>query len=145
MFQAAPWADALFAMDAPWWNVYRDEVMAKFRGERFSAGRRPDTTPTPAPTFGNSGAGALALAAHFGALRIVMVGYDCQRTGGMTHSHGDHPPTLGNAKTMPAWPAKFERAAAHLSKLGVEAINASRATALRCFRRGDLQTELEKP
>jgi hypothetical protein len=145
MFVAAPWADALYAIDAPWWKHYGRQVAAEFRGEKFSARHRGfGCRVATSQHFENSGTAALSLAAHFGARRILMAGYDCQFTGGKSHSHGDHPPTLGNAKSLPKWPENFGRCAAHLARLGVEVINCTRATALTCFPRGDLEQELAR-
>jgi hypothetical protein len=144
MFQSAPWADALYALDAPWWKRYARDVIASFPGEAFSGKRRPGAKEAPSPHFSNSGTAALALAAHFGARRILMVGYDCQYTGGKTHSHGDHPPELGNAKSVNEWPERFAKCAAHLARLGVEVINCTRSTRLECFPRGDLEQELAR-
>lgn len=95
-----------------------------------------------APSFCNSGAAALSLAASRGARRIVMLGYDCQRTGGKTHHHGDHPRPLSNAKSLPLWAGRFRDAARHLAQLGAEVINASRVTALTCFKRDTLESAL---
>lgn len=144
MFLAVPWADALYAIDAPWWKHYGQQVSAEFRGEKFSARARGGAVAAPSQHFENSGAAALALSAHLGARRVLMVGYDCQFTGGKSHSHGDHPPTLGNARSLPKWPEKFAQCAAHLARLGVQVINCTRETALTCFPRGDLETELER-
>lgn len=88
----------------------------------------------------NSGANAIALAAWHGAKRIILLGYDCQRTGGMAHWHGDHPPSLGNAKSLPSWPEKFRQLIPLLS--GTEVINCSRESALDCFPRGNLEDYL---
>jgi hypothetical protein len=82
----------------------------------------------------------LAQAAHWRVKRIVLLGYDCQHTGGQAHWHGDHPPGLGNAKGVSEWPSHF-RAVAHLLR-GIEVINASRATALSMFRRSTLEEAL---
>ena len=90
--------------------------------------------------FGNSGAGAIALAAKAGASRVILLGYDCEKSGGKVHWHGDHPAGLGNAGSMPKWPEQFKRLAASLS--GVEVINCSRATALTAFPRGKLESVL---
>ena len=38
-----------------------------------------------------------------GAKRVVMLGYDCQHTGGRAHWHPDHGGHLGNAKTIDRW------------------------------------------
>lgn len=145
MFKAAPWADALYAIDPPWWKVYGAEVLATFRGLRFSASAQHGLAKaSPFMTFKNSGAAAIALSAWMGARRIVLAGYDCQRTGGKTHSHGDHPPSLGNAMSMPKWGGRFDDCARQMRKFGVEIINASRATALTCFPRGTLEDQLEQ-
>lgn len=43
----------------------------------------------------NSGQRAIQLAAHFGAERIILLGYDCSLENG-THWHGNHPDGLKN-------------------------------------------------
>lgn len=135
-------------MDEQWWKVHIEEVRASFRGGIYSVNhltRKYGVTHLPKPFhgFGNSGAGAIAMAAAGGAARVVMLGYDCQHTGGMRHWHGDHPPgTAGNAapKTMAGWPAKFRELASALR--GVEIINCSRETALDVFPRANLEDVL---
>lgn len=146
-FRIAPWADALFAMDRQWWEEHHKEVMKDFVGERFSNNPLPvGYGVTKLPTakfkaFGNSGAACVSLAHHLGAKRIVMLGFDCQKTNGMSHWHGDHPKNLGNAGAIARWPAKFRELAKHVA--GVEVINASRATALDMFPRQTLEQALE--
>lgn len=91
--------------------------------------------------FGNSGAGAMILASLAGAKRIIMLGYDCQHTGGKKHWHGDHPPKLGNADRPDAWAKGFAKVAHELQAL--EIANCSRETALTMFERKDLRECLE--
>ena len=86
-------------------------------------------------SFGNSGANAVSLAINAGARRVLMLGYDCALTGGRSHHHGDHPPTLRNCDTLPKWPAQFQRLAGWASKRGAVVLNASRESALTCFPR----------
>lgn len=90
--------------------------------------------------FGNSGAGAISLAAHAGAARVLLLGYDCQRSEGRTHWHGDHPQGLGNAGSLHKWPAQF----ANLRRAipAVEVFNCSRATALTVFPLAELEDML---
>lgn len=88
----------------------------------------------------NSGAGAIVLAVTFGAKRIILLGYDCQHTGGKTHWHGNHPRGLGNAGKVKEWPAQFEEIKKKFSV--VDIVNCTRETALSCFRRADLEAEL---
>jgi hypothetical protein len=137
-FRLAPWADVLFAMDKAWWDQYGAEARRDFAGSRTSTFNAPGVEwVRKLPHFSNSGAAAIALAAKLGARRVLMLGYDCQKTGGKVHWHGDHPKGLGNAGAMPKWPGQFAKLKAAMA--GVEIINCSRATALTCFTRGDLE------
>lgn len=139
----APWADALYAIDAAWWEKHIEEAQRDFRGALYSNNDfhgRVGLIPRPFKSFGNSGAGAIAFAAKAGAARVILLGYDCQATGGKVHWHGDHPQGLGNAGSMPKWPDQFKRLAASLE--GVEVINCSRDTALRTFPRMALEEAL---
>jgi hypothetical protein len=139
-FRAAPWADVLFAIDVKWWGEYLVEVQKNFAGKMF----RPSPSPinwgisvAKVPHFNNSGAAAVSMAYTYGAAKIVLLGYDCQHTNGATHWHGDHPKALGNAKTVGKWPAKFKGLASYVR--GCEVVNASRETALTCFKREPLE------
>lgn len=133
-------------MDQKWWDFHRAEVAQVFRGELYSHGQRRGVTRVRHPWFGNqgqnSGAGAIAVAHRFGARRVILLGYDCQHTGGRAHWHGDHPAGggSGNAGSVTSWPAQFRALARHL--LGVDVINCSRATALTVFPRANLEEVL---
>jgi len=142
-FQIAPWADALFFHDLKWWKKYKDEVRRVFSGRMV----------TVAPVnlhgvdwmrnwdgYGNSGAAAIALAVLAGASKVVLLGLDCQYTSGRRHWHGDHPPGLGNAKSLKKWPASFARLSNHCRRMGVDVVNCSRQTALDCFDRQPLES-----
>ncbi|KAF0804925.1 hypothetical protein A6D6_02689 [Alcanivorax xiamenensis] len=131
-------------MDRAWWKVHRAEVARGFRGDRHAAvDRCYDIPKAPSRHFGNSGAGAIALAAWHGAQRVILLGYDCQKTGGRTHWHGDHPKGLGNAGKLPDWPRHFQQVREAFP--GLTIINASRATALTCFPRQALEVVLDAP
>lgn len=135
-------------MDRAWWTVYHHEVERTFQGERASLAQMPVrmqvTRLQRMKHYNNSGAAAISLAASRGAHTIIMLGYDCQRTNGMAHWHGDHPRTLGNAGKMDMWAGSFAELAADMRKQGVRVINASRATALTCFDRMDLTEALKE-
>lgn len=83
---------------------------------------------------GNSGFQAVHLAATFGAKRIVLLGFDMQRTDGKLHWHGKHWGGLPNGRGFPSWIRQFKPLAVDLDRMGVDVVNASRATALRWFR-----------
>lgn len=138
-------------MDEAWWKTHITEVRREFPGECLGYGsdsakhgvrpmRRVKGDWQP---FGNSGAGAIAVACLSGASRVLMLGYDCQHTGGQRHWHGDHPPgTAGNAapQTVAKWPGHFR--ALRKAFPGVEIINCSRETALDVFPRANLEDVL---
>lgn len=147
-FRIAPWADMLFAMDQQWWDLHRAEVAETFRGDRISSNQVPKKymvtrlMPSELKSYGNSGAACISLAVLSGATRVILLGYDCQKTGGKAHWHGDHPPGLGNAGGVDKWPAKFKELARDINGRAT-VINASRATALDMFPRQELEQALE--
>lgn len=134
-------------MDVDWWKEHLTEVNAKFEGLRFSSNKLPKgfwVTHLPAPHFKahhNSGCGAIALAVQGGARQVLMLGYDCQKTGGKAHWHADYA-KLGNAGSIEKWPARFQALADACR--GVEIINCSRETALEVFPRMSLEEALEQ-
>lgn len=101
----------------------------------------PYVTRVHFETHRNSGAACIALSADAGAARIILLGYDCQHTGGKTHWHGDHPKKLGNAGSVGKWPAAFA-ALAKTIPATTKVINCSRETALDCFPRAALEDVL---
>ena len=137
-----PWADALYAHDLNWWKEYAKEVQATFAGDLATSVNWEGVERHPVPKYPNSGCGAISLAIYRGASRVILVGYDCQHTGGKTHHHGDHPRTLGNAGGVATWPEMFRTLALATEKAGIRVINASRTTALRVFERMPLEQAL---
>jgi hypothetical protein len=136
-------------MDVQWWDMHVAEVREKFPGLKCSSSNMAkrhkitylgkmgcDWSP-----HGNSGAGCVSLAAAWGCAKINMLGYDCQRTNGMAHWHGDHPRGLGNAGAMNRWAGHFQQLAKKWGG-GARIVNCSRQTALTCFERGNLESEL---
>lgn len=121
-------------MDRVWWGAYREEVSLNFPG-RCCTPVRNITGTERVDSFGtqNSGAGAIALAISYGAQRVILLGYDCQRTDGRAHWHVDHPAGLGNAGSVDKWPNQFRLLASRFPK--IEIVNCTRDTALDCFPR----------
>lgn len=90
----------------------------------------------------NSGYQAICLAYYFGAERIVLLGYDMQHTGGRRHWHGNHPCGLGNASNTQSWVEQMGYLASDLRCEGVQVVNATTQTALKCFPRVALEDAL---
>jgi len=146
-FRLAPWADVLFGMDSKWWKEYHKEVASVFTGRKcayagqsFGAEMLSLAPWFPRPL--NSGEGAIMLAMAGGAKRVVLLGFDCQATGGKMHHHGDHPKPLGNGASIKKWPKYFAGVAKNAARHGIVIQNASRSTALTCFPRVTLEEVL---
>lgn len=155
-YQMAPWADVLWATDARWWRWHHG--VPSFQGRKFSLWvgggvyppdvhilRNDSTTglctdPTGVRNGRNGGYAAINLAVHFGVKRILLLGYDLQRTHGREHWHKDHPVRIPNPYFQ--WRRHFGTLVDPLRKLGVEVVNCSRETALECFPRTSLEAAL---
>jgi len=131
----------LYAMDRVWWKEYGGEVAEVFKGIATTpVSGIKGTERVHSHDTQNSGAGAIALAITMGAKRVILLGYDCQLTGGKAHWHGNHPRGLGNAGSVDKWPAQFKAMAAKFPKADI--INCTRETALSVFPLGILEEVL---
>jgi len=149
-FESATWADALYAMDKPWWASWLPKIRRLgFHGELWApitiSGVRRVQLPYRIDDCRNSGAGAISLAAHLGARRVIMLGYDCQYApDGRRHHHPDHEPGKGSGNagsaSMMEWPTHFRNLRRHHPH--IEIINCSRSTALTVFPRARLEDVL---
>jgi hypothetical protein len=133
----------LYALDTDWWKQHLAEARDTFHGAMVSpqqiAGVRCERAWLDArPT--NSGAALIAQAAYWHVPRVILLGYDCQRTAGRAHWHGDHPQGLRNATGIHDWPGHFQQILSRLR--GMDVINASRKTALTVFPRSTLEEAL---
>ncbi len=157
-----PRADVLFASDAAWWKVHLHSVAASFTGERWTTdgpgareyklqyipcvrGEGAPIKGTEILNGGNSGYNAIGLSYLFGARKIVLVGFDMQKGGdGRQHWFGSHQAGVGLSGSLPirAWLQRFDKLAADLETDGVDLINCTRETAIRCIRREPLRSTL---
>jgi hypothetical protein len=132
-------------MDRQWWDIYYHEVAKEFIGDLFSCNpvkyqKVTSLNRNNFKSFGNSGADAISLAVHGEAKKIILLGYDCQKTNNQSHWHGDHVKGLGNANRIDIWPKKFEALAEWSANVPI--INASKETALNCFQKMSLDEAL---
>lgn len=165
-----PSADVLYAADGAYYALRLVELRANFSGDLWTQqqghcklnGNKREPWADAAPRLGinivrsvagagivpdavcrggNSGHQAIGLAALFGARRIVLIGYDLQRTGGATHWHGAHAKPLTNGNPA-SWIPHFDTLARDLAAAHVSVVNASAATALQCFPRASIADAL---
>lgn len=149
----------LYACDETWWRAYFPEVARTFRGEKWTVNARArdafrlhwiysvdqaglSKDPTIISQGKNSGYQAMGLAHVFGASRLLLLGFDFQKSGNRSHWHGDHPRGLGNGSTYPSWVNAMNALAIDLKAAKVEVINCSRQTAIHCFPRSTIQEVL---
>ena len=160
-----PWADVMYGCDAKWWNAHNG-CMA-FAGERWSShddGRSTSndktqvvedygvkvvlgeqahgfsTDPKKIHYGGNSGFQALNLAVLFGSPYIVLVGFDMRVVGGKAHFFGDHPKILHQRDEYESFVRVFDQAP---PPDGVEIINATPGSAIKCYPMMDLEQAIE--
>ena len=94
---------------------------------------------------GSNGAGAINLAYHFGARRILLVGMDMKPgPNGEKHWHPDHPKPLVQGQQFEEWRKKMGVLAVDLKTEGVTVVNCTPGSALTCFPMGDLEQEFVK-
>lgn len=157
----APWADVLYACDLRWWQK-RAPKAEQYLGLRYTQDERAAgryglelvgsrsgaglcLQPWVVNQGLNSGYQALNLAYHFGARRVLLLGFDMQITEGKSHFFGDYPRETGLQVPSPYsdFVDRFGPLADDLAAQGVEVINCSPSTALECFKRGSVFKELE--
>lgn len=150
----APWADALYSSDQSWYEHYKG--VPEFGGDKY--GIKPlrarsewgvtvlDNTgvdglelrPCGLRNGRNSGFAAINLAVHFGAKRVLLLGYDMGVSAGRSHWFGDHPSRIRSDSPYPSFIAAFDTIVEPLRARGVTVWNCSRSTALECFPRVSL-------
>lgn len=155
-WQLAPWADMLYACDYRWWNAVNGcpeftglkvsiDTRATDRGQhpewnvlRVRCDKTHDNLELERPGMigwgGNSGFGAINIAAQLGVAKIILVGFDMSLHAGL-HWHGIHPPKLGNPRELqlPRWRRAIDRAAEKLVEAKISVYNASPYSKLRAF------------
>lgn len=162
-YRIAPWADALYATDCSWW--LRHQGVPGFAGEKWSIehstwrncrDRWPDVKrlrntgsdgleldPSGIRHGRNSGFAAVNLAVHYGARRIVLLGYDMgHRPDQPSHFFGAHFGALRQHSPYHLFLHHFQTLTAPLKAAGVEVLNCTRETQLRCFPRVALEAAL---
>ena len=153
-FRLAPWAALLYAADDAWWRANPDALA--FAGLKVTVGSVPgteqlrnsgatgfDPNPECIRTGGNSGYQGVHIAAQAGATRILLCGFDMTAAMG-AHWFGAHRGGLVN--TEPETYARFVRRFAELKVAldarGVEVLNCTPGSALKCFQMADLDDAL---
>jgi len=155
-FRAAR-CDLIYGADRRWWSEYRTEtegVRQRWTQDTWAATAyglnfikvRPDRKGLSRDrrfvvSGKNSGYQAIGLAYHFRHSRIILVGYDMKNAG--KHWHGDHPKGWGNSDNCGSWVNGYGELAEELKKEGIEVLNCTIDTALKCFKQMPLEEALD--
>lgn len=161
-YKLAPWADVLYGCDYAWWlkqrgmpdwpglRVSQDRVACEmYPGiHRVYCNRKAETLQFERLGHilwaGNSGLQAVNLAAQWGAVKIILVGFDMTVSHG-SHWHGPHGAGLSNpsVNSVRRWQHRTDQAAAALAARGIRAINCSPISVLTRYPRMTLAEALE--
>lgn len=158
-FRLAPWAELLYAADHEWWKHTPGAL--QFEGLKVSVcpvagvsdphdgvhllretgknGFDPD--PSCIRTGRNSGYQAVHIAAQAGAKRILLCGMDFQN--GHWHPEHEAPLRTTHPDFYDIFRAHFQTLVDPLVERGVEVLNCTPGSALRCFPFADLAEVLE--
>ena len=85
----------------------------------------------------NSGYQAIVLAYLAGAARVVLLAYDMHYPGGVAHWHPEHP-----LQVPEEWYVGYAKHFAALVDCGMEIVNATPGSALKCFPRMPIEEAL---
>lgn len=150
----APWADVHYGCDAKYWmhaSTPRTSAPLRYALELAAAPYAQvlkhggvvglSTDPSALMTGQNSGVQAIGVAVHLGAARIVLLGFDQQKSkDGRDHFFGAHP---WNDAPNYIYPDRFAELVRPLHALGVVIVNCTRhGGALTCFKRASLREVL---
>lgn len=153
----------VYGCDGPWWKArnglpdYRGIKLAHASGvcATFAGVHKIEVAPDDKLRFdtpgfvgsgGNSGFHALNLAAQFGARRILLIGFDMHVGSGL-HWYGRNGWPMANNPAMihlMRWRDAFTSQAPVLRRMGIDVVNASPDSALRCFDQASVEETLQR-
>ncbi len=171
-WRLAPWADAMYFCDQRWWclqqssrTAWKDRYVETVKAGGWvtiskgfethdyvrhltrGAALGLETNPKLLATGNNSGFQAINLAYHFGASKIVLLGYDMKVAGKRTHWHDEERAPAANFQShcerhfLPC----FQSLVRPLRDAGVEVINATPGSALTLWPNLPLEEALGHP
>lgn len=164
-YDLAGWADVVYGCDTSWWR--NRQGLTTYSGLKISAAQElrfqfkdikivelekyDDSirleTPGLIGAGGNSGFQALNIAAQFGATRILLLGFDMDHRVRHPHWYGRN---QGPGRTNPdhinydRWRKAFTQSSCILRDAGIEVINGSPVSLLRCFPQQTVKETLER-
>jgi len=140
-WQMVPYCAVIYASDYDWWKKNHQKIT--IGAERWTNNRKAEVdyrcNRIPGLSGYNSGLAAILLANHFGAERILLLGYDCQATNGQAHWHPPHKGNNPNEISYRIWAKQFRSTGRAIRD---KVVNCSRHTAITVFQRSSLSDAL---
>jgi hypothetical protein len=139
-YRLAPWCDAIASTDAGWWKANPEALLLncpKF-GAMPSFREIQGVERLLVDTGTNSGLLGLMAAVKLGATRVLLCGFDLHSPG--NHFFGRHPAPLKS--TSPNRMEVFKRQFEHYRPRGVQILNCTPGSALKCYPFADLNESL---
>jgi len=168
-YRLAPWADVLYAADAPWWQRQQhvpddclpdrlytlDSISKEYRPSvnvlRYMRGQGLAAQPDRLISGGHSGYQAIGLAAHLvgDGGTILLLGYDCQ-LGPRGETHCPLLPVPSDVvdrryryrRKYGLWRTTYDDLVEPLAARRISILNCSRRTAVTAFTRVSLSSAL---
>ena len=149
-YKCRDWVDVCFYGDGRWFDWHK-EWIKNFKGQIFSCATRARhlsgvvyiqrgkslgiETKTNAVSWNrSSGATAISLAYHFGAKRIILLGFDMKMVNGKGNWHNDHKTARKDPSVYRRFNEVFKHIKKDADKLGVEILNATTDSAIADFK-----------
>lgn len=149
-YKLGDWIDICWFGDSDWYEWHKEKLV-NFSGMIIHCAdrhiERPNTKclrrgepngidirPTHVSWNNNSGASAINLAYHLGVKRVVLLGFDMQKTKhGQNNWHNDHPKRNPMWNPYPQFLKSFDIIKIDAERLNFEIINATENSALTHF------------
>jgi hypothetical protein len=144
-FRLVPWAQVIYFADSRWWRwngpdvdmesgkyrvvtaggaVFDDERIQRLRREyNIALATEPNAVAGP-----DSGSMAINLAYHYGASRIILLGFDMRFSEGQAHWHEDHPVATPESNYTNLFAPKYPDLIQALAERDVEVIRSTPST-----------------
>jgi len=146
-YQLGSWVDVCWFTDSRWFDWHKEKLLnfaglkvhcvnrLKYVGwlKRLLRGKPMGIEKNPGVVSWNkcSGSSAINLAYHFGAKRVVLIGYDMQRVDDEANWHSDHP--YPKKDPYDNFLKCFPSIAKDAEELGLEIINATPGSLIDVF------------
>jgi len=154
-FEVLGSAQTIYFSDLRFWNWYSRDLIkhpgVKITGDKrildanvvnykFTGTKGLDTTPKCLRSGNSSGYAAINLAVHMGAKNIILLGYDMEYVGKVTHWHDGYSTRPGKIHKMLPY---FSTLVEPLKELKIDVTNTNLKSSINCFPKASFDEVLQ--